>query len=45
MKRPRDDIANCLFDAQRLDVDCKFLELSDAEDFMKNFVGCSHAVW
>ena len=26
------ETANCLFDAQRLDVDCRFLKLSDAGD-------------
>ena len=29
--------ANCLFDAQRLDVDCRFLKLSDAGDFYEKF--------
>lgn len=31
------ETANCLFDAQRLDVDCRFLKLSDAGDFYEKF--------
>ena len=31
------ETANCLFDAQRLDVDCRFLKLSDARDFYEKF--------
>ena len=31
------ETANCLFDAQRLDVDCRFLKLSDAGDFYEKY--------
>ena len=31
------EVANHLFDARRLDVDCRFLQLSDAKDFCERF--------
>lgn len=31
------EAANSLFDAKRLDVDCRFLQLSDAKDFYERF--------